>query len=375
MIMKNLLFAIIFVSVFAAVSQTAFAQQCDRARLTPIKCGYYEEGYQDGVSDARSNQSNDFRRYRSKLDNQYESFYQSGYDDGYSSIQPFARWSDRQKNTYDQGYDDGKDDRQRNISRLPARYEGQYDRQFEAYYNKGYLDGYDNRQKSYDTPISGSPRQDGPIGIPATRPRGTTTGTAVWSGRVDNRVNIILKGNEIRTQSVAGIVTNTVQSMQGTLPRRNATLVVSRLDGRGTVLVVQQPNRGNDFTGIVQIYDPRRGTDNYSLRISWTSANTVEAYAAGKVTWKGRVDARTLIRISGEDVESIDEWKTGLSGVTFNMQGYLAARPGSVRVNKRQGRGTVTIVEQPNAQNDYSAVIRVFDEGGGADDYELEIEW
>lgn len=379
--MKNLLFAFVFLLSITAAADTAFAQQCDRSRTTPIKCGYYEEGYQDGVNDARNNSSNDFKRYRSKFESQYESFYQSGYDAGYASIKPFVRWTDVQKNTYDQAYDDGKNDRSRNISRLPARYEGQYDRNNELYYQVGYFDGYDNRPKQYDRPlyVASAPGPGGvfpaPSPVPTRRNRGTTTGTATWSGSVDNRVNVVIKGDTINTVSVAGPVSNTFQNISGVLPRRNSTLSVVKSEGRGTAFVIQQPNRSNDFTGIVQISDPNRGQDNYRLQMRWTSSNVVEPYSAGRVTWRGRVDGTVAVRVNGDFVESIDETANGLSSVSFETQGYLAARPGTVRVSKRNGRGSVYVAEQPSAQNDYTAVIKIFDADRADDMYEIEIEW
>lgn len=377
--MKNLLFAFVFLLSISAVADTAFAQQCDRNRLTPIRCGYYEEGYQDGVIDARNGTDNDHRRYRSKFESQYESFYQTGYDEGFASIRPFSRWNDSQKNTYDQAYDDGKTDRGRNISKLPARYEGQYDRNNELFYQRGYSDGYDNRPKQYDTPINiGS--TPGPIGtfpttIPPGRNRGTSSGTVNWSGSVDNRVNIVIKGNTVNAASVAGPFSTTSQNIQGVMPRRNSTLSVIKIDGRGTASVVQQPNRSNDFTGIVQVSDPQRGQDNYQLQIRWISSNVAEPYSAGKVTWRGRVDATVAVRVNGDLVESVDETGSGLSQVFFDTKGYLAARPGVVRVTKRSGRGSVYVAEQPSAANDYTALIRITDPERSDDMYEIEIEW
>lgn len=371
--------------VFAGESVVA-QQQCDRSRLTPIKCGYYEEAYIDGANDARNNLENNYKRYRSKYESQYESFYRSGYDAGYASVRPFARWNDRQKNTYEQGYDDGRDDKRRNISRLPARYEGQYDREREGYYRRGYFDGYDGKQKSMDVPIDEqgrviTPRVENPR-FPNNRrfPRnnrrkGTQTGTASWSGRVDNRVNIIIKGDSITTQTVAGDLSNKFERLTGVLPRRSATVSVRKLDGRGTARVIQQPARANQFTAIVQIADARRGRDNYNLQITWQASTVVEAYSSGQLTWKGRVDSEAEIRIAGDQLESIDVNDTGLTGVTSDIQGYLAARTGIVRLNKREGRGRVWIKEQPSVANDFTAVIGIVDDEGGSDDYEFELTW
>ncbi len=329
----------------------------------------------DGQNDARSNRSNDYRRYRSKFDSQYDSFYQSGYEEGHWGKTPAGRWTIQQRDAYDKGYEFGEDDRKRRISMLFGRYEGRYDSVDEPYVRFGYFDGYKNSQKQYDQPLSRT-------GTPASLPnpnrggnrRGTTTGTATWNGRVDNRVNIILKGNEIKSQSVAGRLTGVYNNLQGVLPR-NATIDVRTLDGRGSVRIVQQPNRANDGTAIVQIFDPKRGDDNYNLQITWQGSNVQEAYASGRLTWRGRVDGTVDIKISGDFVEAIDKTGSGLRIIQSNLTGYLAERNGSVRVEKRDGRGSVSVIEQATRQNDYTAVIRIFDPQGGDDEYRFDVIW
>ena len=79
--------------------------------------------------------------------------------------------------------------------------------------------------------------------------------------------------------------------------------------------------------------------------------------------------------VAGTDVASEDMAGTGLSGVDFSINGYLANRPGSVNVRKIRGRGTVRVLEQPSRNNGYTAVIQIFDASGGADNYEVEITW
>ncbi|MGI9056536.1 MAG: hypothetical protein ACR2F2_12125 [Pyrinomonadaceae bacterium] len=307
--MKKIVFFLLLLGVVGFSSVSAFAQ-CDRVRLSQIQCGYYNEGYDDGINDARSNRDADYRRYRNKLDSQlYERYYIQGYDAGYVSI----------------------------------------------------------RQPQNPFPGPRPPRPG----------RGTSTGTIDWSGRVDNRVNIEIRGNEITNRIVAGRFVQGYQNMSGVLPRRNATVSVSKLAGRGTAFVLQQPDRNNNFTAIVQVSDPRNSDDEYRLQIRWQSQgeNTDERYSAGRVVWRGRVDQTVNIVISGSDVDSVDESGSGLSNVNFNINGYLASRNGNVSVRKRRGRGTVTVLQQPSRNNDYEAVIQIFDPDGSDDDYEVEITW
>ncbi len=79
--------------------------------------------------------------------------------------------------------------------------------------------------------------------------------------------------------------------------------------------------------------------------------------------------------ISGSLVQTQDASATGVANVTSNISGYLARRPGSVTVNKNKGRGTVNVLQQPNAENDYVAIVQIFDNEKGAGDYEIEITW
>lgn len=388
--MKNLLFSILLCVIAGfSVSAQNIQQygQCSQSNFTPIQCGYYQEGYQDGASDAQSNRNNDYKRYRNKLDgSKYENYYQQGYDAGYSSIKPYQKWSNEQRNGYDDGFQDGESDKRRNISRLPERYEGQYNKLYEAFYKQGYYDGYDGRTRQYDLPIGAVQPNNPNFPTNPTNPNfpnnsrgGTATGTVDWVGKVDDRVNIIIRGNEVRTEVLGGTSGQpTLQTMSGVLPRRSATLSVAKNQGRGTASVIQQPSRENKFTGIVQILDSKRGDDDYRLQISWQSNTLIqveEPYQSGRLVWRGRVDQTANITISGSDVDTQDASGTGLSNVTNNLSGYLAHRPGSVSVKKNKGRGTVNVLQQPSAENDYVAIVQVFDTDKGASDYEIEITW
>ncbi|MCB1024470.1 MAG: hypothetical protein KDB79_08770 [Acidobacteria bacterium] len=387
--MKNLFMAIaVFGLVGFAVSRSNaqtlgnFGINCDGSYASPIQCGFYTEGYQDGVNDARSNQDQDYKRYRRKFDNQYESAYRAGYERGYATVRPNGDWNRRQEDAYDLGYKLGDDDHDRGISRLPARYEGRYDNAYAVYYRNGYFDGYDQRPKNYvidrgNGQLPGNPNF--PVGnFPGGNNSviGSRTGTMIWTGRVDQRVNIVIQGNTVRTQTVAGSnLGNGTHTMSGTIPRREADATVRKLDGRGSVNVIQQPNRVNNYTTIVQVYDGNGGAENYRFEVTWQSTNTFDTYSTGKLRWKGRVDQSVNIRISGDDVQEQVLAGRSLTNISRDMQGYLANRDGRVNVRKLKGRGSVTILEQPSRLNNYTAVIRVFDPKSDDDEYEIEVTW
>lgn len=369
--MKKSILLLFLAVVFTFAGQAAYGQ-CDPNTASPIKCSYYTEGYQDGTSDARANRSNDYRRYRDKYDRQYESYYRDGYEKGYLSVNSQSgRWSYSQRNAYDAGYLIGQDDRRRSGSgRETERNNGGYDQNIGLYFQQGYNDGYNNRPRRYDYPVDGNTNNP-------TYPGGGSTGTAYWNGRVDDRGNIVIRGNSMYAENVSGNGIQTYnQNMNGYLPRRSTMVMASKSAGRGSVSVIQQPNRSNNFTAIVQVNDSKGGAGDYRIEISWTGpANVEEPYRSGSVYWRGRVDQNVDIIISGSDVQTQDVSNTGLANVNFNMNGYLARRPGTVNIRRKNGRGTVSVIQQPNWENDFTAIIRIFDPKGGADDYEVEIGW
>jgi hypothetical protein len=95
------------------------------------------------------------------------------------------------------------------------------------------------------------------------------SGSMEWSGSVDDTVQVIIRGRRATTNTLSGSVTyNARYDFNGRM--RNATQVwVNKNEGRGKVYIVQQPNRRNNYTTIIQIVDNKRGRDNYSFTLSW----------------------------------------------------------------------------------------------------------
>lgn len=362
--------SLLFVVAFGA--GPAAAQRCDRYNQSPIRCGFYDEGFQDGEIDARAGQSSDYRRYRLKFNSQYESYYRDGYNAGYDSVRPTTRWTSSQRRAYDSGYSIGQSDRRSGGQSRAAVTPGSYDQSIALYFQQGYYDGFNNRPRTYDVPITGD--ADDPFPGPGGR------ADASWSGRVDGTANIEIRGRTIRTTDASDTGLQVFsENIRNALPRRAVNVSARRIEGRGDVRVIQQPSRFNDFTAIVQIDDPRAGADSYRVEMSWAGSgfdtHPDEPYRSGSVRWRGRVDQTVNIVISGIDVQSIDDSGTGLSGVSHDITGTLARRPGSVTVRKRSGRGSVTVLQQPSRDNDYTAIIQIFDPSSGSDDYEIDISW
>lgn len=103
----------------------------------------------------------------------------------------------------------------------------------------------------------------------------------------------------------------------------------------------------------------------------------VEAPVAPRVlfVWNGDVDREATLVIRGRKVE------TRGSGIDASLAKYLDVRDdlpfarGEIDVHRANGRGSVEVLQQPAARNDYTAIVRVRDDRSGRDAYRLVVSW
>ena len=99
---------------------------------------------------------------------------------------------------------------------------------------------------------------------------GGVTGRAYWRGMVDDVVQLEIRGRSIDARAISGrAYDNGTFSFTAALPTRNVSVAVDKKQGRGNVEVIQQPNRSNDYTTIIQIRDRDGGAKEYQLEIYW----------------------------------------------------------------------------------------------------------
>lgn len=99
---------------------------------------------------------------------------------------------------------------------------------------------------------------------------GSRTGTAFWRGTVDSKVQLIIRGRNIETQTIEGRAYPAgTFSFTNSMPNQGVEVSVVKKEGRGNVRIVQQPNRRNNFTTILEIEDSGGGARQYQLEINW----------------------------------------------------------------------------------------------------------
>ncbi|MGI8885179.1 MAG: hypothetical protein ACR2IA_13145, partial [Pyrinomonadaceae bacterium] len=95
-------------------------------------------------------------------------------------------------------------------------------------------------------------------------------GRAFWRGTVDDKVQLVIHNQSMRVQTVSGrSYPDGTSSFTAALPTRKVAVGVNKQKGRGSVRVLQQPSRENDFTTVIEIYDEGSGAKEYQLEIFW----------------------------------------------------------------------------------------------------------
>jgi len=98
-----------------------------------------------------------------------------------------------------------------------------------------------------------------------------TTPGAVWRGRVDGRVRVIVQGDQAQVEVVSG---QPVEGAQFTcwrpLPQQHLPqLTVRRRRGRGRVEIVEYPSARNDYRLVFEIDDRPGGAADYEVEVAW----------------------------------------------------------------------------------------------------------
>lgn len=100
---------------------------------------------------------------------------------------------------------------------------------------------------------------------------GRDEGQLSWRGDVDDVAEIRIQGRRVEYRTRSGEPLRNVRyDLRGDgLPRRPITLALDVVNGRGSVIVVEQPNQSNGFTAILRVIDRRSGYGEYAFDLRW----------------------------------------------------------------------------------------------------------
>jgi hypothetical protein len=103
-----------------------------------------------------------------------------------------------------------------------------------------------------------------------------------------------------------------------------------------------------------------------------------EEATRGNMEWRGLVDSRVQLVIRGRSVQARQAGtvlgrRTDDGSAIFSSA--LPAEPVRVNVRKLAGRGEVRVIQQPTRQNDYTAIVEIYDAARGAQEHRVQVSW
>jgi hypothetical protein len=94
---------------------------------------------------------------------------------------------------------------------------------------------------------------------------------AIWSGRVDGRVRVVIEGRSSMSMVFGGApVADERVEFERALPAGDTPNAVAKLlRGRGRVQIVEYPSLSNHYQLVFEIDNPAGGPDNYEVELRW----------------------------------------------------------------------------------------------------------
>lgn len=214
-------------------------------------------------------------------------------------------------------------------------------------------------------------------------------GVAIIEADVDGSDYLLVRGNRVDVQHRGFEPLSNLRfrfDPVAGLPESNLIARVIRIAGSGPVTIVEQPQRSNNYTLKILIDNDNERTypQSYQIRVEWDEPRNTGYYGSGNFDrqrfdachWQGEVDGTDLIRIQGRQVTVEHVRALPVQNQQYEFTAPLPAAANEVQLETVQGRGRLEIVQQPGADNNYTAVVRV-DDGrfGGSDFYEFHLYW
>jgi hypothetical protein len=199
-----------------------------------------------------------------------------------------------------------------------------------------------------------------------------------WWGVVDGEDVIKIKGERVWVEHRSAFpIQSQDYRLSAPLPNHPLTLALELVAGRGRVVLLEQPQRGNNYTASVLVDDgDKRGAERYEFVLWWTRPEGVGIYDNCLFHWEGMVDGCDRIILKGGDV-SVEH----IAGLPLQCQSYNLSAPlrhlrVTVSIRDKKGKGRIAVVEQPSISNGYRLVVQVDDSGKrGLNDYSFDLSW
>jgi len=91
--------------------------------------------------------------------------------------------------------------------------------------------------------------------------------------------------------------------------------------------------------------------------------------------WRGEVDSGAILYLRGDKLEVKATGRTPVSGQQFHFYNQLPDLSDDARLEVRQGRGYVHVIDQPRLENHYTLAIAIEDRQAGSSPYSIAVFW
>ena len=105
------------------------------------------------------------------------------------------------------------------------------------------------------------------------------------------------------------------------------------------------------------------------------SSGLTSAQRRPQMTWEGYVGGSAVLYIQGDRVDSQGRDTGSVDRPRYKFATPLPPREQRVALRVRRGPGRVEILEQPVAENEYTAVVRIDPPSARLEPYSIEFYW
>ena len=93
----------------------------------------------------------------------------------------------------------------------------------------------------------------------------------IWSGVVDGRVRVTVRGGASVSETLEGlpVASERADFVQRLPSRSDLQPVAKKLQGRGSVAIVEYPSEKNGYQLVFEIEDPEPGASSYQIELDW----------------------------------------------------------------------------------------------------------
>ena len=95
-------------------------------------------------------------------------------------------------------------------------------------------------------------------------------GSFYWRGDVDGTVDLHIRHRSVRVVVKAGRSLQCARyRFDGSLPKRDGGVQITKMEGRGTIELIQQPDSANNYTAVVRVTDRGPSREEYRFTLVW----------------------------------------------------------------------------------------------------------